>query len=219
MRFIDLSHLIDDGLVTYQGLPAVHICDFLSREDSKANYADGTEFQIGKIEMVGNSGTYLDAPFHRFADGKDLSELPLEKLVNLPAIVVDVAGEHVKAIDAEYFDDWELKGHAVLIRTGWYKRWNTEGYYQNHPFITEDAAQFLVEAKVALVGIDSYNIDDTRGNARPAHTHLLGAEIPIVEHLNSLEELPERGFQFSAIPPKIKGFGTFPVRAFATLEE
>ena len=211
---IDLSHAVEHGLVTYKGLPAPVICDYLSREASRELYASGTEFQIGKIEMVANTGTYLDSPFHRYADGKDLSQLPLEKLANLPAIKV-TKRNHDK-IDASRFPARnELEGKAVLVETGWSRHWNTARYFEGHPYLTEGAAQFLVDSGVALVGIDSYNIDDVQDLRRPVHSILLGADIPIVEHMTNLSALTGSDFRFFAVPVKVKGFGTFPVRAFA----
>ncbi|HYC73449.1 cyclase family protein [Brevundimonas sp.] len=216
MPLIDLSHTIEDGLITYKGLPAPLICDHLSREASRANYDPGTEFQIGRIEMVGNTGTYLDTPFHRYADGEDLSEVGLDRVAALPGIVVQ-AGD-LQAIDADSFRDLDLSGRAVLVHTGWARHWRTDAYFENHPFLTEAAAVFLVDAGAVLVGIDSHNIDDTRTRSRPAHTQLLGAGIPICEHMRGLELLPDAGFRFTATPPKVKAFGTFPVRAFAEIE-
>lgn len=218
-RLIDLSHTISDGLVTYKGLPAPLICDYLSREESRKIYAPGTEFQIGKIEMVTNTGTYLDCPFHRFASGKDISEISVERLSEIEGIVIRADHRQTLAIDRRFFQGKELQGKAVLVHTGWDRYWNTERYFGNHPYLTEDAVQYLVESGANLVGIDSVNIDDTRGNSRPAHSGLLGAEILIVEHLCGLEQLPDEGFSFSALPPKFKGAGTFPVRALARIRE
>jgi kynurenine formamidase len=216
--YIDLSHTIEHGLVTYRGLPAPVICDYLSREDSRKLYEPGTEFQIGKIEMVTNTGTYIDCPFHRYADGKDLSEVGLERFADLDAVLVRADFRQGLAVDASFFTGKDLRGRAVLVHTGWGDAyWNTPPYYENHPFLTADAADFLKNAGVLLVGIDSHNIDDTRGKSRPVHTTLLGAEILIVEHLCNLGSLPETGMTFSAIPPKFRGVGTFPVRAFAKL--
>lgn len=212
MKHIDLSHTIEHGMVTYRGLPAPLICDFLSREASHALYAEGTEFQIGRIDMVANTGTYLDSPFHRYADGKDLSELPLGSLAGLDGVVVRCDRPH---IDREVFEGRDLHGKAVLIQTGWDQHWRTDAYFEGHPFLTEDAARYLRISGARLVGIDSYNIDDIRDGRRPVHTILLGSEIPIVEHMTGLAELPDAGFQFFAVPPKVRGFGTFPVRAFA----
>lgn len=214
---IDLSHTIEDGLVTYKGLPAPIICDYLSREDSKKFYEAGTEFQIGKIEMVTNTGTYLDCPFHRYAHGKDLSEIGLECFTDLTGIVIRVPHTDTLSITAEHLKNYEVRNRAVLIHTGWDKHWNTSVYYENHPFLTKDAAEYLKMCNVKLVGIDSHNIDDTRGRSRPVHSTLLGAEILIVEHLCNLNSVPVEGFTFSAVPPKFKGVGTFPVRAMAKI--
>jgi kynurenine formamidase len=215
--FLDLSHDVEHGMITYKGLPAPLICDFLSREASKAHYAEGTTFQIDKIEMVANTGTYVDAPFHRYEDGKDLAQLPLTSLANLPAEVVR-APAGLRALGKEIFNDCDLAGKAVLIHTGWARHWRTDQYFEGHPFLTRAAAAHLRDEGAVLVGIDSYNIDDTADGARPVHSILLGAEIPIAEHLRGLEGLPDTGFAFYAVPVKIKRFGTFPVRAFAQLE-
>jgi len=211
---IDLSHTVEHGMVTYKGLPAPIICDYLSREASRARYATGTEFHIGKIEMVANTGTYVDSPFHRYADGLDLSQLPLEDLANLDAVVVRVpVGQ--RQIGPDYFERLEVAGKAVLVATGWDQHWRTDRYFEGHPFLTASAARCLQEVGATLVGIDSLNIDDTADLARPVHSTLLGAGIPIVEHLCGLNALPENGARFFAVPVKVKGFGTFPVRAFA----
>lgn len=216
--YIDLSHIIYDGLVTYRGLPAPIICDYLSREDSRARYAPGTEFQIGKIEMVTNTGTYVDCPFHRYEDGKDLSEVALESFADLEGIIVRADHRNGLAVTAEAFKDRDIHGRAVLVHTGWDQYWATDKYYENHPFLTEDAAIYLKQCGVKLVGIDSMNIDDTRGNARPVHSTLLKDDILIAEHLCNLGSVPDKGFTFTAVPPKFKGAGTFPVRAFAKLK-
>ena len=215
---VDVSHAVEDGMITYKGLPAPIICDYLSREASRRLYADGVEFQIGKIEMVANTGTYLDSPFHRFADGKDLAALDLGALADLDCVVVRVAGRSERAIMPAPFVGLELRGKAVLVHTGWDRHWRSDHYFEGHPFLTADAAQLLVDASATLVGIDSYNIDDTADGRRPAHTALLGADIPIVEHLCGLEHLPDQGSRFFAVPVKVKGFGTFPVRAFAIVD-
>jgi len=215
--FIDLSHTIEHGLVTYKGLPAPVICDYLSREDSRRFYEEGTEFQIGKIEMVANTGTYVDCPFHRFEHGEDLSEVGLERFAGLDGIVISIPCSEVTAISESHLRGFRVRDRAVLIHTGWAARWNTELYYENHPFLTLGAAEYLRDNHVRLVGIDSHNIDDTRGKTRPAHTALLGAGILIVEHLCNLDQLPDEGFLFSAVPPKFKGVGTFPVRAMAEI--
>ena len=214
-RFIDLSHTVADGTVTYPGLPSPVICDFLSREESRGHYAPGTEFQIGRIDMVSNTGTYVDAPFHRYADGKDLSELPLESLADLEAVVVRAESGRGKAIDASAFDGLDVAGKAVLVHTGWSRHWNTDEYLTGHPYLTGDAAHHLREAGAALVGIDSLNIDGTHTGERPVHSELLAHDIPIAEHLTHLDALPDSGARFFAVPVKVKAFGTFPVRAFA----
>jgi kynurenine formamidase len=211
---IDVSHVIEDGMITYRGLPAPLICDFLSREQSRAHYAPGTEFQIGKIEMVANTGTYLDSPFHRFSHGKDLSQLPLERLAHLAGVVIRVNRARGRDVGPADFKGRDLRGKAVLIHTGWDEHWRTDQYFEGHPFLTGEAANFLREAGATLVGIDSLNIDDTADLSRPVHTALLGAEIPIVEHLSGLDQLPDSNFRFFAVPVKVQGMGTFPVRAF-----
>jgi kynurenine formamidase len=218
-RFVDLSHTIEHGMNTYPGLPAPLVCDFLSREASRAHYAEGTEFQIGKIELVGNTGTYLDSPFHRYASGKDLSQLPLTSLANLEGVVVRADEKQARAIDAQAFAGIDVRAKAVLVNTGWSRHWRTEKYFHDHPFLTEDAACLLRDGEAILVGIDSLNIDSTHDGRRPVHSILLGADIPVVEHLCGLDLLPERGFRFFAVPAKVKAFGTFPVRAFGLIEE
>jgi kynurenine formamidase len=216
-RIVDLSHVIEHGMTTYRGLPGPHICDFWTREGSAANYDDGSSFQIGRIDMVANTGTYLDAPFHRYADGVDLADLPLSSLADLPGIVVRRPWENELAVDAAHFDGLDVRGRAVLVHTGWDRHWRTERYGDGHPFLTAEAADWLIAKGAALVGIDSNNIDDTHVRARPVHTSLLGADIPICEHMTNLNSLPEEGFLFSAVPPKVRGMGTFPVRAYAVL--
>ena len=216
MTFVDLSHTIEHGMTTYPGLPGPLICDFLSREASRGRYAPGVEFQIGRIDMVANTGTYLDSPFHRYADGKDLSALPLDSLAGLEAIVIR-GGTTGRAIDRAAFAGRPIGGKAVLVRTGWDVHWGTPAYLEGNPYLTAGAAAYLVAEGAALVGIDSLNIDDIRDLERPVHSTLLAVEIPIVEHLCHLGQLPDAGFRFSAVPPKVAGFGTFPVRAFATL--
>jgi len=214
--WFDLSHTIEHGMVTYRGLPAPLICDFLSREASRQHYAQGTEFHIGRIDMIANTGTYLDSPFHRFADGKDLSQLPLSSLAGLNGVLI--RAEHIgRRITRAAFGGMELRDKAVLVHTRWDKHWRTDAYFEGHPFLTEDAASYLSESGAKLVGIDSYNIDDTGDGRRPVHTILLRNEIPIVEHMTGLHQLPADGFKFFAVPPKVRSFGTFPVRAFATV--
>lgn len=216
---VDLSHEVEDGMITYKGLPAPVICDYLSREESRGHYAEGTEFHIGKIEMVANTGTYVDAPFHRFADGKDLSELPLSSLADLDAVVLRHDLASGRAIDVGFFEELgELTGKAVLVHTGWDEHWRTDQYFEGHPFLTGETAEYLADAGAALVGIDSLNIDDTEDGERPVHTILLGEEIPVCEHLRGLSALPDHGAKFFAMPVKVKKFGTFPVRACGVVE-
>jgi kynurenine formamidase len=216
-QLVDLSHTVEDGMITYKGLPAPVVCDFWSREYSRRFYAEGTEFQIGKIEMVANTGTYVDSPFHRFAHGKDLSQLPLSSLADLDAVVIRATSPG-RTVDRAAVGNASVRGKAVLVHTGWSRHWRTDRYFEGHPFLTADAAEHLRDSGAALVGIDSYNIDDTADGSRPVHTTLLGADIPIVEHMTGLERLPERGFRFSAVPVKVKGMGTFPVRALAVVD-
>jgi kynurenine formamidase len=214
---VDLSHPIEDGMVTYPGLPAPEIGEHLTREASRERYAPGTEFSIGRITMVANTGTYLDSPFHRFADGADLAGLPLERTADLPGMVISVA-EHVAAIGAPDLRADDVRGHAVLFHTGWDRHWRTAAYGAGSPFLTRETAEWLVASGAALVGIDSLNIDDTADASRPAHTALLEAGIPIVEHLTGLGQLPARGFRLHAAPSAIVGFGTWPVRVYALVE-
>jgi kynurenine formamidase len=213
---IDLSHVVEDGMITYPGLPGPLVCDFMSREGSRSHYDPGTEFQIGRIDMCANTGTYVDSPFHRFAGGIDLAELPLDRLADLDAVTVNVAGSSGRAVDRAHLLPYDLAGKAVLVHTGWDRHWRTEAYARGHPFLTADAAEYLLEQGAALVGIDSLNIDDTDDGARPVHTTLLDAGVPICEHLTNLAALPTDGFRFSAVPVKVRAMGTFPVRAYAT---
>ncbi|MGI8935693.1 MAG: cyclase family protein [Phormidesmis sp.] len=215
-KLIDLSHTIEDGMITYKGIPAPLICDFLTREASKAYYAEGTTFHIGKIEMAANTGTYIDSPFHRYANGKDLSELGLEALADLDGILFH-AELGQTSIGPQLFANADVKGKAVLVHTGWDKHWRTDQYFEDHPHLSASAAAGLKEAGATLVGIDSYNIDGTKTGDRPAHSILLGADIPIVEHMCRLQDVPDSGFKFNAVPVKVKKFGTFPVRAYAVV--
>ncbi|WP_266156887.1 cyclase family protein [Dyella silvatica] len=212
-RFADLSHVIEDGMVTYKGLPAPLICDHLSRVESRGIYAPGTEFQIGRIEMVGGTGTYIDTPYHRYAGGHDLSGLALERVSDVPGVVARASGMLGRSIDWSHFAALDVRGRAVLVHTGWSTHWRTDGYFEGHPFLTRAAAEYLRDQGALLVGIDSMNIDDTSDGERPVHSVLLAAGIPIVEHLTNLAALPLDGFRFSAVPPKIAAMGTFPVRA------
>jgi len=214
---VDLSHPIEDGMITYAGLPGPNISDHLSREASRDHYAPGTTFQIGKIEMVANTGTYIDAPFHRYADGKDLSQFDLGSVANLDGLLVR-ADPGTRAISPGLFKDRKVMGKAVLVHTGWDRHWSTDQYYEGHPFLTRESAVFLKTSGAVLVGIDSLNIDDNTDQTRPVHTILLGAGIPVVENMCNLGGLPEAGFRIFAVPAPVKGMGSFPVRAFALIE-
>jgi kynurenine formamidase len=209
---VDLSHPIRDGMVTYPGLPGPVIRAHLSREDSREHYAEGTEFHIGAIDMVANTGTYIDAPFHRYAEGADISDLPLDRLVGVPGVVVDASE---RSIGPDSFANTDTWGKAVLIRTGWDSHFGQRDYLGRHPYLTEAAAQRLIDGGAALVGIDSANIDDTSEGRRSAHSLLLKAGIPLVEHLTRLAQLTDGPFEFFAIPAPVVGLGTFPVRAAA----
>src|SRR5262249_46850270 len=215
-RLIDVSHTVENGLVTYPGLPGPVVCDFLSRESSRAIYAEGTTFQIARIEMVANTGTYVDAPFHRFAEGPDLAALQLTQLADLEGLVVDAIGQG-RALGPDLFKSLDVRGKAVLVRTGWDAHWATPAYFEGHPYLTRAAAEHLGDSGAVLVGIDSLNIDDLQDGTRPVHTILLGAGIPIAEHLCSLDKLPASRFRFHAVPVKFRGVGTFPVRAYGVL--
>ncbi|RNL81940.1 cyclase family protein [Halostreptopolyspora alba] len=220
-HLIDVSHQITAGMTTYPGLPGPVIEDYLTFEGSQRVYAPGTEFSIARISMVANTGTYLDSPAHRYREGADLADLDLERLADLPGVVV-TPGVDTGPVGPDAFKDVDVEGKAVLIRTGWDRHWRTERYGDpGHPYLTEEGARALVDGGATLAGIDSVNIDDTSpesGGARPSHSTLLAAGIPVVEHLRSLERLPATGFTFFAVPVKVRGMGTFPVRAFAVVE-
>lgn len=221
-RIVDLSHRIHDGLVTYPGLPTPVITPHLTRDASRAIYAEGTTFDISVITLCGNTGTYLDAPFHRYEDGPALADLPLETLVDLPALVVhaqDAWGPDARGIGPELWEGEDVRGKAVLIHTGWDAHFGTPAYATGSPFLTVDGTRSLIDGGAVLVGIDALNIDDTQsGGERPVHSALLDARIHVVEHLTRLGELPTHGARFTAVPAPIERLGTFPVRAFAVLE-
>ncbi len=216
-RLVELSHVIRDGLITYPGLPSPTITPHLTRDASREHYAPGTEFAIDKITLIGNTGTYLDAPYHRYADGADLSGIGLDQTVDLPAVVVRVIGAERRGVDVGALAALEVAGRAVLLHTGDDARFGTPAYAQDAQYLTRDGAAWLAEHGAALVGIDAINIDDTADLERPAHTLLLAAGIPVVEHLTGLEQLPPTGASLTAVPLRIEGTGTFPVRAFARL--
>jgi arylformamidase len=213
-RHIDLSHVIESGMITYKGFPAPLICDYMSREESRERYEAGTEFQIGKIEMIANTGTYIDSPFHRYENGDDIADLRLKDLVGIEALVFRSSDT---AIGPEIFTGVDFRGKAVLVNSGWDKHWRTDAYFENHPHLTREAALFLADGGAAIVGIDSFNIDSVATNARPVHTVLLGHGIPIIEHMCNLGDLPDASFALTAAPVAVRGMGSFPVRAFATL--
>jgi kynurenine formamidase len=216
-RLIDVSHVVEHGMVTFRGFPAPIICDWMSREASRARYAHGTEFQIGRIDMIANTGTYIDSPFHRYESGKDLSELPLESIAGIECLVVRVDPSAGAAIDSVPIAANRVAGRAVLFHTGWDRHWRTDAYFEGHPHLTERCAEWLVRAGAAIVGIDSLNIDGMATGERPVHSTLLGREIPIVEHMRGLSAVPDEGGRFTAVPVKVKGMGTFPVRAFVSV--
>ncbi|MEO8218252.1 MAG: cyclase family protein [Acidobacteriota bacterium] len=216
MRMVDLSHIIEEGMITYPGLPGPAITDHLTRADSSAIYAEGTTFQIGRLSMVANTGTYVDSPWHRFESGKDIAALPLESLADLEGVVINTRRSSSRSIGADFFSDLDLQGKAVLIHTGWSRHWGTRQYFEGHPFLGELAVEVLARSGAAIVGIDSLNIDDMAAMHRPAHSSLLEKEIPIVEHMANLHLL-SGPFRFFAVPAPVRGLGTFPVRAFAIL--
>jgi arylformamidase len=218
-RFVDLSHEIVDGMATHPGIPGPVITTFLSHEASAARYAPGTTFEIARIDLVANTGTYLDTPAHRYPDGFDLSGLALDRVADLDGILVDCRSSVARPIGPSAFEGLPMSGRAVLVATGWDARWGTSAYLaSDNPHLTEDACRSLVAAGAALVGIDSLNIDAITDPRRPAHSVLLGAGIPVVEHLAGLSGLPQSGWRFFAVPPLIRGMATFPVRAFAIVD-
>jgi arylformamidase len=222
--WVELSHVITAGMVTYPGLPGPEVVPHLTREASRQVYAEGTEFAIDRISMVGNTGTYLDSPYHRYADGTDLAGLPLSSLADLPTVVIRTAGGTARGVDVEALAAADVAGHAVLLHTGGDRDWGNPGYAVDAPFLTEDGARWLAGHGALLVGIDAVNIDaatskqETAGGGhRPAHSVLLAAGIPVVEHLTGLDQLPLTGARFTAAPPLVARFGTFPVRAYASI--
>lgn len=214
MGLIDISHDIESGLITYKGLPAPVICDYLNREESRNHY-DGETFHIGRIDMVVNTGTYIDCPFHRYEEGNQFTNIPLNRLVNIPALLVPASYKQSKEVGKQFFEGLDVKNKAVLVYTGWDHFWRHDEYFENNPYLTEEAAIFLRDAGAIMVGIDSLNIDDTRSKARPVHSTLLKEDILIIEHLCNLSEVPfNQPIKVSAAPPKIKGIGSFPVRVY-----
>ncbi|HLT10741.1 MAG TPA: cyclase family protein [Micromonosporaceae bacterium] len=217
-RLVELNHVIEAGMTTYPGLPGPEITPFLTREESRSRYAPGVEFAIDRITMVGNTGTYVDSPYHRFAHGTDLAGIALESVADLPTVVVRVVGSTERGVEPQVLAPYDVTGAAVLLHTGWDRHWGTARYGDPAPFLTEAGARHLVNAGARLVGIDSVNIDDTASDDRPAHTILLDAGIPVLEHLTNLEHVPVHGARLHAAPPRVRGFGTFPVRAYAVVD-
>ena len=203
-------------MVTYKNFPAPIVCDWLSRVDSRSRYESGTEFQIGKIEMVANTGTYIDSPFHRYADGIDISELALENLAAVECVVIRI-DDDVTSIGPDCFNELDFRGKAVLVNTRWDRHWRTDPYFENHPHLVEASARRLIEGGAILVGIDSYNMDSVANPSRPVHTLLLGSGVPIIEHMCNLDQVPDTGALLTAAPVAVRGMGSFPVRAFATI--
>ncbi|GAA1998575.1 cyclase family protein [Nakamurella flavida] len=214
-RVVDLAHPVVEGMITYPGIPGPALGSHLSFADSRAIYAPGTEFSIGTIAMAANTGTYLDTPAHRYDGGDDLSVVPLARMVDLDGLVVRAHG--VPSVGPEVLDGLDVRGRAVLVDTGHSRHWGTEAYAVDHPSLSTALAERLVALGATLVGIDSLNIDATRGGERPVHSALLAAGIPVVEHLRGLGDLPDAGFRFSAAPPAVVGMATFTVRAFAVV--
>jgi kynurenine formamidase len=218
-RLVDLSHTIEAGMQTYPGLPGPMICDYLTRDESRSRFAGGTTFQIGRIDMVANTGTYVDVPFHRYEEGADLAKVALKQLADLPLIVATPRLTGTRAIGPEAFDGVNLAGKAILFNTGWSRHWRAPAYNRQNPFVTREAARILVSQGAIFVGIDSVNIDDLDDLSRPAHSILLGAGIAVGEHFTNLAGLPADGARLHAVPPKVAGMGTFPVRAYAVVPE
>ena len=218
-KFVELNHFLEDGMMAYPGLPRPRIGAFLDHKSSRSHYEDRAEFYLGKVEMVCNLGTYIDSPFHRYPEGADLSQIPLERVAGIPGIVLDgvvSSNRSITIIEADYS---ELNGRAVLVRTGWDKRWGTESYWEPGPFLSEKSIDLLIRSKAIFVGVDFWNVDDVSNPSRPVHTRLLASDILIVEHLCNLSLLPRTGFRFYAVPPRIVRGASFPVRAFAEVEE
>lgn len=216
--FVELSHEIENGMPSYPGIPGPHISALLDHEASRARYDNQAEFYLGMIEVAGNTGTYIDSPFHRDPTGDDLSQIPLEAVAGVSAVVVDCEMDVDRAVDVEATPG-EIAGRAVLVRTRWDTRWGSEEYWSSGPFLSASTVKLLAEARPALVGVDFSNVDDTDDPARPAHTQLLRANVLVLEHLCNLYLLPPTGARIYAVPLRIKGGASFPVRAFAELSD
>jgi len=217
-KFVELNHLLENGMKVYPGLPSPMIGSFLDHKESRSHYSGKAEFYLGKVEMACNVGTYLDSPFHRYPDGADLSQVPLEMVAGVPGIVLDAVVSSTRSITFDC-SEAELRGRAVLIRTGWDRRWGVDSYWEPGPYLSGEATDLLVRSKATLVGVDFWNVDNTMDPARPAHTRLLASNILIVEHLCNLSVLPRTGFRFYAVPLRILHGASFPVRAFVEIDE
>jgi kynurenine formamidase len=217
-KLVELNHVLEDGMMAYPGLPQPKIGAFRDHQESRPFYKDQAEFYLGKVDMVCNLGTYLDSPFHRYPDGTDLSQIPLKMVAGVPGVIFDAAVSSNRSIALDG-DESEFHGRAVLIRTGWDRRWGTESYWELGPYLSEESIELLIRSKVTLVGVDFWNVDDTMDPARPAHTRLLASNILIVEHLCNLSALPRTDFRFFAVPLRIVRGASFPVRAFAEIDE
>lgn len=212
-RFIEVSHPIDAGMKTYPGLPEPRAETLLDYEPSRQHYGDQAEFFIASLHLCGNTGTYVDSPCHRFRGAADLARLPLDRLAHLPVAVVDATDYSNRGIGPDVFRGLDLRARAVLIRTEWSRHWRTDAYFDPHPFLTAGACDRLLDAGAVFVGIDSLNIDDIQNHARPAHTKLLGAGVPVCEHMTNLAAASAGGY-LHAVPIAWKGGASFPVRAY-----
>jgi kynurenine formamidase len=218
MRFIEVSHTIEAGMKTYPGLPVPEVEVLLDHESSRARYDGKSEFLIASLHLCGNTGTYVDSPLHRHRGGTDLAGLRLELLAHVPAVVVNAPAGLERGIAAAAFRDIEVRDRAVLVRTEWSRFWRTPQYFEPNPHLTREACEYLAKEGARFVGIDSLNIDDIGDLSRPAHTILLGAGIPVCEHMTNLAAAPAGGSWLHAVPIAWKGGATFPVRAYLMVE-
>jgi len=216
-KYVELNHVLEDQMRAYPGFPPPVIRALMDHEESRPYYDDKAEFFIGRVDMVCNIGTYLDSPFHRYPDGADLSQIPLEMVAGVSGIVLDAVMSSSRSIMIDC-SDLKLRERAVLVRTGWDKRWGTEDYWEPGPYLADDFIDLLIRAKPKLLGVDFWNVDNTMDPARPAHTRLLAANVLLVEHLCNLSVLPRTGFRFFAVPLRIVRGASFPVRAFAEID-
>jgi len=218
MRFVEVSHTIEAGMKTYPGLPEPRVEVLLDHESSRARYDGQAEFLIASLHLCGNTGTYVDSPLHRHRNGADLAGLSLDRLAHVPAVVVNAPSGLDRGIAAEAFHDVDVRDHAVLVHTEWSRYWRTPRYFEPNPFLTRGACEYLAGEGARFVGIDSLNIDDIEDLSRPAHTILLGAGIPVCEHMTNLAAAPRKGSWLHAVPIAWKGGATFPVRAYLMVE-